>query len=99
MELLRPPPRISVLQDTEPSAVHRRACFRTFVSLLGLPQVDLGDGFEVDVPESDAAVSASCGETLLAGEHAEDTSLKQDGPDQLHRPLVAGCSTSLPPPC
>lgn len=48
---------------------------RTFVSLLGLSQVDLSDRFEVDVPQSDAAVSATGGETLFAGIHAEDTSL------------------------
>lgn len=49
---------------------------RTFVSLLGLSQVDLGDGFEVGVPQSDAAVSAARGEALLAGIHAEDTGLR-----------------------
>lgn len=47
----------------------------TFVSLLGLLQVDLGDGFEVNVPQPDAAVSASGGEAFLAGIHAEDASL------------------------
>lgn len=48
---------------------------QTFVSLLGLPQVDLGDGFEVDVPQSDAAVSSSRGESFLTGVHAEDPRL------------------------
>lgn len=45
--------------------------------MLHLPQVDLGDGFEVHVPEADAAVSSSGGEALLTGVHAEDPSLEQ----------------------
>lgn len=47
----------------------------TFVSLLGLSEVDLGDRLEVGVPQPDAAVPASGGEALLARVHAEDTSL------------------------
>lgn len=50
----------------------------TFVSLLRLPQVDLGDGFEVDVPEADASVSTSGGEAFLTGIHAEDPSLHRE---------------------
>lgn len=50
---------------------------QTFVSVLHLPQVNLGDGFEVHVPESDAAVSPSCGKSFFTGMHAEDPSLEQ----------------------
>lgn len=45
--------------------------------MLSLPQVDLGDGFEVDVPQADAAVSSSRGEPFLAGVHAEDPCLNE----------------------
>lgn len=48
---------------------------QTFVSLLGLSQVDLGDGFEVDVPQSDAAISSSGGKSFLTGVHAENPCL------------------------
>lgn len=47
----------------------------TFVAMLCLPQVDLGYGFKVDIPQPDAAVSSSCGETLLTRVHAEDPRL------------------------
>lgn len=50
---------------------------QTFVSVLHLPQVNLGDGFEVHVPESDAAVSSSCGKSFFTGMHAEDPSLEK----------------------
>lgn len=50
---------------------------QTFVPVLHLPQVDLGDGFEVHVPKSDAAVSSSCGESFFTCVHAEDPSLEQ----------------------
>lgn len=48
---------------------------QTFVSLLRLSQIDLGDGFEVDVPQSDAAVPSSGGEPFLTCVHAEDPCL------------------------
>jgi len=47
----------------------------TFVALLGLSKVDLGDGFEVDVPQSDAAVPSSRGEAFFTRVHAEDPRL------------------------
>lgn len=49
---------------------------RTFVALLGFPQVDLGDGLEVDVPKPHATVASAGGEALLAGVHAKDPCLK-----------------------
>lgn len=49
--------------------------FETFVSVLSLPQVDLGNGFEIHVPQSDAAVSSSRSKSFFTGMHAEDPCL------------------------
>lgn len=43
--------------------------------MLSLPQVDLGDGFEIHIPQSDAAVSSSRSKSFFAGMHAEDPCL------------------------
>lgn len=56
----------------------------TFVAVLHLPQVDLGDGLEVHVPQPDAAVPSSGGEALLAGVHAEDPGLGDTGTRRGH---------------
>ena len=66
---------------------------QTFVSLLRLPQVDLGDGFEVDVPQSDAAVPSSGGKSFLTGVHAEDPCLQIQNSQNTDYP-----SASLPLP-
>lgn len=51
-------------------------CEVTFITLLSLSEVYLGDGFEVHVPESNTAVPTAGGETLLTRMHTEDPSLR-----------------------
>lgn len=59
-----------------PDLHYQRDPVQTFVALLRLSQVDLGDGFEVHVPQPDTAISPPSGKSFLTGVHAEDPRLQ-----------------------
>lgn len=44
----------------------------TFVSLVRFPEINDSNWFEVEIPQPDAAVSASSSEALFADIHAEN---------------------------
>lgn len=46
--------------------------FITFISLVCFPEVNDSDRFEAQVPQSDAAVPATCGKALFTCIHAEN---------------------------
>lgn len=49
----------------------------TFISLVGFPEINDGNWFEVEIPQPDTAVSAPSGEALFTYIHAENSWLEE----------------------